>query len=114
NEIIGRANYRRQLVSQQSGRCMAVYVYASCGVHESTTDVVFGGHGLIGENGSIVAESKRFRRDSFLTIQDVDLERLRIDRLRTNSFGDSLLNLGLSRQFRRIQFTCDRTVDVTD
>jgi NAD+ synthase (glutamine-hydrolysing) len=111
NEIIGKANYRRQLVSQQSGRCMAVYAYASCGVHESTTDVVFGGHCLIGENGAILTESKRFRRDSFLTVADVDLERLRIDRLRTNSFGDSLLNLGLSRQFRRLSYTCPRPAE---
>src|SRR5262249_22044162 len=50
NEVIGKAPYRRQLVVSQSGRCIAAYVYASCGVWESTTDVVFGGHCLVAEN----------------------------------------------------------------
>ena len=53
NEVIGKAAYRRQLVAGQSGRCIAGYVYASCGVSESTTDIVFGGHCLIAENGAI-------------------------------------------------------------
>ena len=63
NEVIGKADYRRQLVVDQSGRCIAGYVYASCGVAESTTDVVFGGHCLIAENGTLLAESQRFQRD---------------------------------------------------
>src|SRR5438067_183037 len=62
NEVIGKTAYRRQLVVNQSGRCMAAYVYASCGVWESTTDVVFGGHCLIAENGVTLAESVRLRR----------------------------------------------------
>src|SRR5207245_6208625 len=60
NEIIGKAFYRRQLVLSQSGRCLAAYIYASCGVSESTTDVVFGGHCLIAENGVSLADSRRF------------------------------------------------------
>jgi NAD+ synthase (glutamine-hydrolysing) len=55
NEVIGKAAYRRQLVLNQSGRCLAAYVYAACGVWESTTDVVFGGHCLIAENGNLLA-----------------------------------------------------------
>ncbi len=58
NEVIGKAGYRRQLVVGQSGRCIAGYVYASCGVGESTTDLVFGGHCLIAENGALLAESR--------------------------------------------------------
>ena len=58
NEVIGKANYRRQLVVNQSGRCMAAYVYTSCGVWESTTDVVFGGHALIAENGTLRSPSR--------------------------------------------------------
>jgi NAD+ synthase (glutamine-hydrolysing) len=108
NELIGKANYRRQLAANQSGRCMSAYLYASCGVHESTTDVVFGGHCLIAENGGLVAESQRFKRTGFLTIADIDLDRLRVDRVRTNSFGDSMLNLGIKREFRRIEFHLDR------
>src|SRR5262249_50003836 len=68
NEVIGKANYRRQLVVNQSGRCIAAYIYSSCGVWESTTDVVFGGHAMIAENGSMLAESKRFGRQTALTI----------------------------------------------
>ncbi len=104
NEIIGKANYRRQLVLDQSGRCMAAYVYASCGVHESTTDIVFGGHCLIAENGNLLAESRRFQREDSLLVADVDLDRLRADRLRTNSFGDAQVYLGQQRDFTRIAF----------
>src|SRR5438067_2376097 len=50
NELIGKANYRRQLIANQSGRCIAAYIYAACGVGESTTDLVFGGHCIIAEN----------------------------------------------------------------
>src|SRR5947209_1670910 len=104
NEVIGKANYRRQLVLNQSGRCMAAYVYASCGVHESTTDVVFGGHCLIAENGTLLEESARFRREEALLVADVDLDRLRADRIRTNSFGDARLYVGMSRDFERVPF----------
>ncbi len=107
NEVIGKAAYRRQLVVNQSGRCMAAYIYSSCGVHESTTDVVFGGHCLIAENGTLLAESERFQRDATLTIADVDLERLRADRVRTNSFGDGHLYQGQSRSFERITLQLD-------
>jgi NAD+ synthase (glutamine-hydrolysing) len=105
NEVIGKAGYRRQLVVNQSGRCLAAYVYSSCGVWESTTDVVFGGHCLVAENGTLLAESRRFQRDEGLLVTDVDLDRLRADRLRTNSFGDAQLYLGVGREFRRVAFT---------
>jgi NAD+ synthase (glutamine-hydrolysing) len=108
NEVIGKSAYRKQLVLNQSGRCLAAYVYAACGVWESTTDVVFGGHGLIAENGTLVAEARRFQRADSLLIADVDLDRLRADRMRTNSFGDAQLYLGLERSFTRISFTLDR------
>src|SRR5262249_48566412 len=93
NEVIGKAAYRRQLVMNQSARCLAAYLYSSSGVHESTTDVVFGGHCLVAENGALLAESPRFQRDGMLLVADVDLDRLRADRIRTNSFGDAQLYL---------------------
>ncbi|HKI38571.1 MAG TPA: NAD(+) synthase [Gemmataceae bacterium] len=108
NEVIGKANYRRQLVVNQSGRCIAAYVYASCGVWESTTDVVFGGHCLVAENGTLLAESKRFQRDDTLLIADADLDRLRIDRIRTNSFGDAGLYVGVERDFTRLPLVLER------
>jgi NAD+ synthase (glutamine-hydrolysing) len=107
NEVIGKAAYRRQLVAGQSGRCIAAYAYASCGVHESTTDLVFGGHCLVAENGNILAESERFRRDETLLVCDVDLDRLRGDRLRTTTFAEYALYAGAQRPFRRIPFTLD-------
>ncbi len=107
NEVIGKAAYRHQLVVNQSGRCIAAYAYASCGVWESTTDVVFGGHCLIAENGSLLKESKRLEREESLTAADVDLDRLRIDRLRTTSFGGALLYEGERREYRRVGFKLD-------
>ena len=104
NEVIGKAAYRRQLVVNQSGRCMAAYVYASCGVWESTTDVVFGGHCLIAENGMLLTESRRFQRDDVLLVADVDVDRLRADRMRTNSFGDAALYVAPGRGFERVPF----------
>ncbi|HMF19537.1 MAG TPA: nitrilase-related carbon-nitrogen hydrolase, partial [Gemmataceae bacterium] len=110
NEVIGKAAYRRQLVLDQSGRCLAAYVYASSGVWESTTDVVFGGHCLIAENGTLLAESQRLAQEETLLTADVDLERLRMERMRTNSFADEEGNLGLRREFRRMPFTLERPV----
>jgi NAD+ synthase (glutamine-hydrolysing) len=106
NEIIGKAAYRRQLVVGQSGRCLAAYVYSSCGVWESTTDVVFGGHCLIAENGVLLAESARLRREPTLLAGDVDLDRLRAERIRTNSFGEvgRLSPTATGHEFRRIPF----------
>jgi NAD+ synthase (glutamine-hydrolysing) len=89
NEVIGKAPYRRQLVVGQSGRCVAGYLYASCGVSESTTDLVFGGHCLIAENGTLLAESPRFQREETLLAADIDLDRLVVERMRTNTFGDN-------------------------
>ncbi len=107
NEVIGKAAYRRQLVANQSGRCIAAYVYASCGPSESTTDVVFGGHCLIAENGSILRESPRFRREDTLLVADVDVQRLECDRLRTNSFGENVRREG-ARVFRTVGCTLAR------
>lgn len=108
NEVIGKANYRRQLVVNQSGRCLAAYLYAACGVWESTTDVVFGGHCLLAENGVLLAESRRFGREDTLTVTDIDLDRLRLDRMRMNSFGDAQLYLDVRREYRRQSFRLDR------
>jgi NAD+ synthase (glutamine-hydrolysing) len=88
NDLTTKADYRRQLVASQSARLLSGYVYASAGVTESTTDLVFGGHCLIAENGTILAESPRFRRDSEMIVADLDLQRLAVDRLRTRSWND--------------------------
>jgi NAD+ synthase (glutamine-hydrolysing) len=90
NELVGKSDYRRSLVAQQSARAICAYVYASCGVGESSQDVVFGGHALVAEDGVILAESRRFSREGELLVSDVDIEHLRLDRERTTSFGDSV------------------------
>jgi NAD+ synthase (glutamine-hydrolysing) len=108
NEIIGKAWYRRQLVTSQSGRCVAAYVYSGAGVGESSTDIVFAGHCLIAENGVLVAESERFRRDDQLLITDVDLDHLHHDRVQTNSFHDANRSPDVSiGKFRNIAFELD-------
>ena len=94
NDLVAKAEYRRELVRQQSGRTLAAYAYANTGVHESTTDVVFGGHLLIAENGVLLAEGERFRRDGDLIVTDVDVERLRVERARQTSFADAVHGTG--------------------
>lgn len=86
--LVGKRDYRRNLVMNQSARCMAAYVYASAGMHESTTDMVFSGHLMIAENGSMLAESKPFSRETEIVYADVDVERLNMQRLSEGSFQD--------------------------
>lgn len=104
NEVIAKSAYRRDLVVNQSARCLAAYIYSGSGPGESTTDVVFGGHCLVAENGTLLGESKRFERREQLVTVDIDLDRLREERLRMNSFGDARLYLGAGREFRRVEF----------
>ena len=87
NETIGKQAYRRQLVAQQSGRCLCGYVYASSGFGESTTDLVYAGSAMIAENGVMLAESERFSLEEQLVIADIDVEYLRHDRLMKNQFS---------------------------
>ena len=88
NELIGKHEYREELVRTQSARCMAAYVYASAGVGESATDTVFGGHAIISEYGSTLAQNERFQLESNMITADVDLERLKWLRLNESSYGD--------------------------
>src|SRR6185295_19598005 len=70
------------------------YAYANTGVHESTTDLVFGGHLLIAENGVLLSEGERFKRAGELVASDVDVERLRVERARQTSFADAVHGTG--------------------
>jgi NAD+ synthase (glutamine-hydrolysing) len=88
NEGIGKHDYLLQLIKQQSARCLAGYIYASAGVGESTTDLVFAGNGIVVENGVIVASSERFAVKEQLIISEIDVERLRADRQRMSSFTE--------------------------
>jgi len=88
NEIIGKAAYRKLLISSQSAKLCCGYVYANAGNGESTTDMVFSAHNLIAENGSILAESPLF--SSGLTYADIDLERIDQERKKTTTFADTV------------------------
>ena len=87
NEGIGKHNYLCSLISQQSARCIAGYVFSSCGFGESTTDVVFAGNGLIYENGSLLARSERFSMEEQLIISEIDVERIRAERRINTTFA---------------------------
>lgn len=86
NEMVGKHSYRRSLISQQSARTISAYVYCSAGFGESTTDVVFSGNGIVAENGAILAESERFSFEEQLTVMDVDIEKLMVQRRKSNTF----------------------------
>ncbi len=88
-EILGKAPYRRELVRSQSARCLAAYVYASAGPGESSTDLVFSGHSLIAENGTLLSETERFQFSSQTIAADIDIERLVNERIKSNSFSAS-------------------------
>lgn len=84
NEMIGKAEYRRNLVTGQSGRLVCGYVYASAGEGESTTDLVFSGHNIIAENGSLLKETKLFQNQ--MIISEIDVFALASERQKITSF----------------------------
>jgi NAD+ synthase (glutamine-hydrolysing) len=110
NELVGKADYRRTLVQQQSARCLAAYAYAGAGPGESTTDLVFGGHTLIAENGRLLAEGERFARGGTQALADVDLAFLQFERRQNAAFADCATR---AAPLRRVAFgeveasTCD-------
>lgn len=89
-ESIGKQTYLRTLLSQQSARCLGGYVFSSCGFGESTTDVVFGGNGLIYENGMLLAASERFSLKEQLIISEIDVERIRNERRNNTTFSANM------------------------
>jgi len=89
NVLVGKDQYRKELAGNQSARCIAAYLYSAAGAGESTTDLAWDGHALAYENGSLLAESRRYAREPQLSFADIDLERLEADRMRQNSFGES-------------------------
>ncbi|MDO5066667.1 MAG: NAD(+) synthase [Propionibacteriaceae bacterium] len=88
---IGRANDRRGLAAATSKRCLGAYVYAAAMFGESTTDLAWDGHTMIHELGTLLAEGERFPHQGQLTVADVDLERIRQERMRQGSFDDNRL-----------------------
>jgi NAD+ synthase (glutamine-hydrolysing) len=89
NELVGKAQYRHDLVKAHSSTRICGYVYASCGPGESTTDVVFGGHCLIAENNTMLAESNLFERDGTMIMADIDPQKIMHDRMVSKSWGEN-------------------------
>ena len=105
NITIAKDEYRHSLVATQSARCLAAYLYTAAGTGESTTDLAWDGHAIVYENGDLVAESERFRYDSQLVVAELDLERLALERMRQNSFGQSMQRHQEElRRFRTVSF----------
>lgn len=89
NDIVGKHEYLKSLITGQSARLHCAYIYASCGYGESTQDVVYGGKALIAENGNILAETERFAFDQQIAIAEIDIDRLRAERRKNTSFAKS-------------------------
>ena len=106
DEVAGKADYRRALVSQQSARLLCAYLYASAGHGESTTDMVFSAHDLIGEDGTLIAESKPFGVGCACT--ELDLGRVSSERCRNTSFtvsGDGYTSVEFDLPLHRLDLT---------
>lgn len=86
DELIGKHDYLMSLLSQQSARTISGYVYSGCGFGESTQDVVYGGNALIFENGTLLSESERFSFKPQLVINQIDVEKLRVERQKNTTF----------------------------
>lgn len=96
NDVVGKDAYRRQLVTMQSAKLLCGYVYASAGAGESTSDLVFGAHQVIAENGALLAE-RRF--EGGLLVSEIDVQRLACERRRTQSLGEGSGNEGCGETF---------------
>ena len=93
DEVTGKHDYLRSLIAQQSARCMAGYVYSSCGFGESTTDLVFSGKAFVAENGAILNEAKRFCFDAQMLYSEIDLDKLRMERRGNTTFATAQADL---------------------
>lgn len=89
NEVVSKDEYRTNLIVSQSAKCLCGYMYVSAGVHESTTDLLFGGSSVIAENGILLNKGKRFERENELTCAYVDMGKLHFQRRQNMSFNDN-------------------------
>ena len=88
NELLSKREYRQQLISQQSARCQCGYVYVSAGMGESSSDLVFSGHSVIAYCGTVIRENEGYLADNYLMRADIDIDRIRADRMKQSSFAD--------------------------
>ncbi|MBQ7548782.1 MAG: NAD(+) synthase [Clostridia bacterium] len=102
NEIIGKRQYRREIVAQQSARTVSAYIYASAGSSESTTDLIFSGHSMICENGKMIAENKELIETGYSLRADIDMGRITADRIKHKNFADCASANNGDRMIREI------------
>ncbi len=100
NDIVGKCEYRKKLVEQQSARCICGYVYVSASSGESTTDLVYGGHAMAAENGRILTESKRFSFEGQSIFIEIDTGLISHDRSKNNVFN----GIGTFGNFRKVPY----------
>ncbi|MGN1121575.1 MAG: NAD(+) synthase, partial [Eubacteriales bacterium] len=103
NETIGKREYRRNLVRNASASALCAYAYVSAGSGESTTDLIFSGHSLVCENGTLLCENDNFIDDDYILNSDVDLGKIRADRRKLKSFADSAAADGVCRDVQRVK-----------
>jgi NAD+ synthase (glutamine-hydrolysing) len=104
NITIGKSETRRLLCASQASRAIAAYVYSAAGAGESSTDVAWDGHADIHEMGTLLAETPRFSTTAVMAMADVDVDRLRQERMRVGSFGDSTTMSPPEAPFRIVSF----------
>ncbi|WP_395671449.1 NAD(+) synthase [Phenylobacterium sp.] len=105
NIVVGKADERELLCASQSSRCQAAYLYAAAGPGESTTDLAFDGQATVHELGVRLAATDRFPTGPQMAVTDIDVERLRLERMRSPTFNDAAVAAGRPEgQFRRIRF----------
>lgn len=103
NETIAKRAYRRELVSQQSARDLAAYLYVSAGTGESTTDLVFSGHSLVCENGTVTAENNNYLDNNYILNADIDLGKINYDRMKNKAFKDCASLYGKEHPCRYVE-----------
>ena len=103
NEIIGKYEFRKRLIQQQSERLIAAYCYISSGLGESTSELVFSGYGSIYENGKLLNELDRFSKDAGIIISDIDIDALLNERSRNTVWGDSISEV--AAQYTKLSFS---------
>lgn len=109
DEYVSKAQYRRDLISSQSARCVCAYIYSASSVYESTTDLVFSGATFVCENGALLSEGERFLRENVLTVADVDIQKLNTQRRNNMSFENkndevALVKLNVDNKNNDISF----------
>ena len=106
NEIVGKRSYRRRLVEHQSSICSCIYAYVSAGCTESTQDLVFSGHGLVAENGTVLAENGKQIDTDYLLVCDADIGCIRSARRKNKSVRDATSFYGKMEPMRTVNCGC--------